>query len=144
MNKWLFYQQLLISTFSSLIPRVLSIPWVHIYTMSPCPYHESMSILLVIPWVHVYTMSPCLWQESIFIPWVHVYTMSPSVYHKSISIPVHVYTLSPCKFHESMSIPWILANNTWVNGYTMSPDVQITEEEKLDGVGPVDNRPSTD
>ena len=29
------------------IPCVLSIPWVHVYTVSPCQYHESMSI----PWV---------------------------------------------------------------------------------------------
>ena len=31
-----------------------------------CQYRESMSI----PWVHVYTMSPCLCHKSMSIPWV--------------------------------------------------------------------------
>ena len=34
---------------SKSIPWVLSIPWVHVYSMSTCQYHESMSI----PWVLV-------------------------------------------------------------------------------------------
>ena len=38
---------------------VLSIRWVHVYTMTLCLYHESVSI----PWVHVYTISPCLYHE---------------------------------------------------------------------------------
>ena len=44
---------------SKSIPSVLSIPWVHVYTMSPCQFHEPLSIR----WVHVYTISPCQIQE---------------------------------------------------------------------------------
>ena len=46
-------------------------PWVVVNNMSPCLYHESLSI----PWVHVYTMSPCQYQEFYSIPWVQVCTM---------------------------------------------------------------------
>ena len=93
---------------SKVLPLVLSIPWVHVYTISPCLYHESMSL----PWVHVYTMSPCLYIESMSIPWVHVYTMSSCLYHESMSIPwVNVYTRILCLYHEYMSIPRVLANN---------------------------------
>ena len=59
------------------------------YTMSVsqyhgcCQYHESMSI----PLVHVYTMSPCLYHESMSMPLVHVYTMNPCLYHAAMSIP---------------------------------------------------------
>ena len=87
--------------------KSISIPWVFVKTMnpctiSPCLYHESMSIL----WVHVYTISPCVYHESMSIPWVHVYTMSLCLYHKSVSMSwVHVYNMSPCKIHASMSIP---------------------------------------
>ena len=83
---------------SESVPWVLSIPWVHIYTMTPCVYHES----LFIPWVHVYTMSPCLYHESMCIPWVLVNSMHLFLYHKSLPI-------------------------TWVNVYTMSPEIQITK-----------------
>ena len=37
-----------------------------------CHYHESMSI----PWVHVYTMSPCKFHASMSIPWVLAKNMS--------------------------------------------------------------------
>ena len=87
-----------------LIQESMSIPQVHVYTMSPCPYHEFMSI----PGVHVHTMSPCLYHESMCIPWVHVYTIPPCHYYESMCIPwVHVYTKSPCINHKSMSIPWV-------------------------------------
>ena len=45
---------------SKSIPWVLSITWVHAYTMRLCQYHEALSI----PWVHVYTMSSPLYHES--------------------------------------------------------------------------------
>ena len=37
---------------SKSIPCVLSIPWFHVYTMSLCQYHESMSI----PWVQKFQL----------------------------------------------------------------------------------------
>ena len=40
-----------------------------------------------IPWVYIYTMSPCLYQKPDSIPWVHVHTMSLCQIHASISIP---------------------------------------------------------
>ena len=92
---------------SKSIPFVLSIPWVHGYrhvsTMSPCLYHESMSVI----WVHVYTMSPCLYNEFMSIPGVHVYTMSQCLTIRWF----YVYTISPCLYHKSMSIPKVFANN---------------------------------
>ena len=68
---------------SKSIPLVLSLPWVHIYSMSPCLYHVSMSI----PWVHVSTISPCLYHKSMSIQWVNVYTIIPYIYHESLPIP---------------------------------------------------------
>ena len=52
--------------------------------MSPCLYYESVSI----PWVHVYTISPCpcLYHESLSIQCVLVYNMSPCQKHESMSI----------------------------------------------------------
>ena len=44
----------------------VSIPWVLVYTISPCQYHESLSI----PFVLVNTMRPCQYHESMPIPWV--------------------------------------------------------------------------
>ena len=64
-----------------------------------CQYHEFMSILWLksIPWVAFYTMSPCLYHEFMSIPWVSVYTMRPCVYFESLPITcIHVYTMSPC------------------------------------------------
>ena len=84
----------------------------------PILYHESKSI----PWV-------------LSIPWVYIYTMSPWQYH--------VYTMSPCPYQEFMSIPWVLVNSMhpyqyhesfliiWVNVFTMSKEIQITEINKL-------------
>ena len=69
-----------------------------IYTMTQCPYHES----LIIPWVHVYTMSTCLYHDSMCIPWVLVNIM-------------HLFS-----YHESWPI-------TWVNVYRMIPGIQITK-----------------
>ena len=89
---------------SKSIPWVLSIPWVHVYTMSLCQYHESMyHESMSIPWVHVYTMSPCLYYESMSILWVHVYTMSLCLYHESMS--VWYCTISLFLYHEFMYIP---------------------------------------
>ena len=50
----------------------MNIPWIHVYTFSPCLYHESMSKheSMSIPCLHVYTMSPCQYQESMSITWV--------------------------------------------------------------------------
>ena len=106
----------------------------------PILYHESESIPISISWVHVYTMSPCLYHESLSIPWVHIYTMSPCLYHESMFLPwVHVYTKSTCLYHESMSIPWVLVNSMspclyhvalpkiWVSVYNMSPGIKIKE-----------------
>ena len=64
-------------------------PLVRVWIGLPILYHESKSIPLVlsIPWVQVYTMSPCLYHDSMFIPLVHVYTMSPWKFHESMSIP---------------------------------------------------------
>ena len=73
---WIFIHQRKITFathWSKSIPRMLSITWVYIYTMSLCQYHKSMSI----PLVHVYTMSPCQFHKSLPIPCVNVYTMSP-------------------------------------------------------------------
>ena len=82
--------------------------WVHVYTMSLCLYHESMSK----PRVHVNTMSPCLFHASMFISWVLSINISPSLYHESKFIPwVQVYTMSPCLFHASMFISWVLSIN---------------------------------
>ena len=39
--------------------RTNTIPWVWVNTMG-----------VVIPWVHVYTISPCLYHESMSMPWV--------------------------------------------------------------------------
>ena len=61
-------------------------------TMSLSQYHgchESKSISWVslpIPWVNVYTMSPCLNTESMSIPWVNVYIRSLILLHQSMSI----------------------------------------------------------
>ena len=71
--------------------KVLSIPWFQIYTLSPCKYHESMSI----PWILAHAMT---------IPWFRsntmgvVNTMSLSKYH------------GYCQYHEIMSIPWVLVS----------------------------------
>ena len=43
-----------------------------------CQYHKSLSI----PWVHVNTMSPFWYHESWSIQWVLVYTMSPCQFEK--------------------------------------------------------------
>ena len=53
----------------------LSMPLVHVYTMSPCLYHETMCI----PWDLVNSMHPCLYHESLLITWVNVYNMSPEI-----------------------------------------------------------------
>ena len=84
---------------SKSVPWVLSIPWVHIYTMTPCVYHE----LLFIPSVHIDTMSPCLYHKSMWIPW-------------GLFNPMHLFL-----YHESLPI-------TWVNVYNMSPEIQITKK----------------
>ena len=49
------------------------LPSVHVYSMSPCLYPESMSI----PWIHVYTVSPCLYYKSMFVKWVLINSMHP-------------------------------------------------------------------
>ena len=52
-------------------------------------------------------MSPCLYHESMSIAWVLVFMMSPCPYHNSNLIPwVHVYTKSLCQIYSSISIPW--------------------------------------
>ena len=48
-----------------------------------CQYHESMSI----PWVHVYSMSPCLYDESMFIPWVRN-TNDRNTNYRNTKIPI--------------------------------------------------------
>ena len=57
------------------IPLVLSILWVHFYTISSCLFHESMSI----PWVYVYTKSPYLYHEYFPKRRFIVNTMSPEL-----------------------------------------------------------------
>ena len=59
----------------------MCIPWVPFYTMSPCLYHESMSIQdsMCIPWVLVNSMHLILYHESLPITWVNVYNMSPEI-----------------------------------------------------------------
>ena len=51
--------------------KSMSIPWVYVYTMSPCLVH---------------TMSPYIYHESTSIPWVNIYTVSPCLYHDFMSI----------------------------------------------------------
>ena len=87
---------------SKSVPWVFSIPWVHIYTLTPFVYHE----LLFIPWVSVYTMSPCLYHESMCIPWVLVNSIHLFLYHNSLPI-------------------------TWVNVYNMSPEIQKNKKRFL-------------
>ena len=58
--------------FHDSITWVLSISWVHVYTMSPCLYHRSMSITGVL----VSSMHQRLYHESLAIIWVIVYNMS--------------------------------------------------------------------
>ena len=67
---------------SESIPWVLSIPWIHVYTMSPLLYQESMSI----PRVHVYTIRPCLYHESMSIPWILVNFMHPCVTSRDLAL----------------------------------------------------------
>ena len=70
---------------SESVPWVLSIPWVQIYTLTPC--------------VAIYTMSACLYHESMSIPWVHV---RPCQFYASISIIwVLANNMSQCLYHES-------------------------------------------
>ena len=89
----------------------------------------------------VYTMSPCIYHDSMSLPWVHVHTMGSFLYYESISIRwVNVYTLIPCPYHESMSIPWVIVNNKSHCTYyearhfnyrnTKKTSTQIKEEEK--------------
>ena len=89
-------------------------------------YHESKSIpwVLSIPWVYIYTMSLCLYQESMSITRVHINIISPCPYHRSMSKPVLVNSMHPCLYNESFPI-------IWVNVYTMSQEIQITEINKL-------------
>ena len=62
-------------------------PLVRVRFRKPILYHASKSTpwVLSIPWVHVYTMRLCQYHEALSIPWVHVYTMSLSLYHESRS-----------------------------------------------------------
>ena len=60
-----------------------------------------------IPWVHVYTMNPCQFHESMSIPWVLFNTKSPSPYHEAMSIPCS------CQYHESISISWVSTKSPW-------------------------------
>ena len=93
------------------LPWVLSKPCVLVYTISPCHYHESLSIPLVL----VNTMSPCQHYKSLSITRVQVSTVTPSLYRESLSIQwVLVNTKNPCQYHEYMSIPWVAV-------HTMTP-----------------------
>ena len=89
--------------------------------------------------VQVHTMSPCLYHESMSIPWVHVYTTSSYIYHKSMSIPwVYVNTINTCQFHASIPMQWVLANilsqilyhECRKSNYRNTKKKKIEEEEK--------------
>ena len=99
----------------SLLPREGSRKILYTNNTQPshtCVMKEYIPWVLSIPWVHIHTITPCVYHESLVIPWVRVNTMSPCLYHESLSIPrVLVYTMSPCQFHASISIPWVPANN---------------------------------
>ena len=107
---------------SESIPLVFSITWVHVYTMSPCLYLESLSI----PWFHVSTMHLCLYYESISIPWVNVYTMVSGLYHDSMSIPwVLANNESHCPYHESRNFNYNI--NFYRITIFISADIRITK-----------------
>ena len=120
---------------SESIPWVFSIPWVHVYTMIPCIYHESMST----PWGNVYTTSPCLYHKFMSIPWYHVYTINPCLYNESMSSPwvfvnsipcIHVYTMSPCQLYESMSIPRVKKFNNKKYKYKLQKKKREGKKER--------------
>ena len=93
----------------------------------PILYHESKSILWVlsIPWIYIYTISFCKYHESLPKPRAHVNTIGPCLYHESMPIPwVLVNSMNQCPYLESFPI-------IGVNVYTMSPETQITEIIKL-------------
>ena len=76
----------------------LSMPLVHVYTMSPCLYHESMCI----PWDLVNSMHPCLYHESLLITWVNVYNMSPEIQlsQKKNNSKIHLLEIQIQKFPD--------------------------------------------
>ena len=77
---------------------VLSIPWVHVYTMTQCLNHGSLSI----PWSNVYTMSPCVYHESLFIQFIHVYSIARRRKNNNTNLRdtvIQITGIQKCKLH---------------------------------------------
>ena len=77
----------------------------------PILYHEFKSLLWVfsIPWDHVYNMSPCQYHESMSKAWVLANNMTiPRVQVNNQDV---VNTMSPCLYCESMLLPWVLVTS---------------------------------